>query len=119
MRDKKLLKQEYKQSRRPMGIYQIRNIINDKIFLGASLNLPGILNRHKFQLELGNHRNKILQKEWNELGSKSFVFEILDELEPKKDPDYDYQEDLAFLEQYWLDKLKPFGDRGYNEIKKT
>ena len=45
--------------------------------------------------------------------------EILDELEPKMDPDYNYQEDLAFLEQYWLDKLKPFGDRGYNEIKRT
>jgi len=119
MNDKaKQLKQDYKQRHRPMGVYQIRNIINNKILLGASLNLSGILNRNKFELKMGNHRNKTLQTEWREMGSENFVFEILDELEPKEDPDYDYKEDLLFLEQYWLDKLKPFGDRGYNEKKK-
>ncbi|NIA30121.1 MAG: GIY-YIG nuclease family protein [Actinobacteria bacterium] len=119
MNDKaKRLKQDYKQRYRPMGVYQIRNIVNNKILLGASLNLAGILNRHKFELKMGNHRNKTLQAEWCEMGSENFVFVILDELELKEAPDYDYKEDLLFLEHYWLDKLKPFGDRGYNEKKK-
>ncbi len=62
--------------------------------------------------------NKKLQAEWNELGSQSFVFEILDELTPGNDPAQDYRTDLAFLEALWLEKLEPYGDRGYNEKEK-
>jgi hypothetical protein len=55
-----------------------------------------------------------LQKDWNELGADAFVFEVLDTLTPPERPDYDPSDDLRALEQLWLDKLKPFGDRGYN-----
>lgn len=113
---KKELKREYLQNHRPMGIYQIRNIVNDKVLIGASLNLPGILNRHKFQLKMGNHPNGALQAEWNEFGAESFAFEILDEITPKESRDH--REELAFLEELWLDKSQPYGDRGYNEKKK-
>lgn len=115
---KKELKREYKQSHPPMGIYQIRNIVNDKVLVGATLNLPGIFNRYRLQLKAGSHQNKRLQAEWSEYGSESFVFEILDELTPGTDPAQDYREDLAFLENLWLEKLEPYGDRGYNEKKK-
>jgi hypothetical protein len=115
---KKELKREYKQSYRQMGVYQIRNLVNDKVLVGAALNLPGIFNRYKFQLRMGSHQNKTLQAEWNEFGSESFVFEILDELTPREGPGHDYREDLAFLEELWLEKLRPYGDRSYNERKK-
>ena len=114
---KKELKLEYKQNRRPIGVFQIRNIVNEKVLVGVSLNLPGILNRHKFQLEMGNHPNKTLQAEWREFGPDNFAFEILDELKPREDPDYDYSADLAFLEELWIETLQPYGDRGYNEKK--
>src|SRR6266498_2496458 len=99
-----------------MGVYQIRNIVNEKVLIGASLDLPGILNRHKFQLKMGNHPNGALQAEWNEFGSESFAFEILDEITPKEGRDY--REEMAFLEELWLEKSQPYGDRGYNEKKK-
>src|SRR5262249_19574720 len=123
MSDKKReLKREYKLNHSPMGVYQIRNLVNDKVLIGAALNLPGIFNRHKFQLKVGNHPNAALQAEWNEFGAESFAFEILDELTPREDPCYDYREDLAFLEELWLEKLEPYGEpygnRGYNEKKK-
>lgn len=115
---KKELIREYKQNPRPMGVFHIYNLINNKELIGAGLNLPGLLNRHKFQLSMGNHPNKILQAEWNQFGSENFAFEILDELQPKPDPNYDYSADLAFLEELWLEKQEPYGDRGYNEKKK-
>jgi hypothetical protein len=115
---KKELKREYKQNHRPMGVFQIYNLINNKVLIGAGLNLPGILNRHKFQLTTESHPNKTLQAEWNELGSENFACSILDELQPNPDPDHDYSADLAFLEELWLDKLEPYGERGYNERKK-
>jgi hypothetical protein len=115
--DKKQLKREYQQTARPMGIFVIRNNRNDKIFLGSSLNLPGIINRHRFALERGLHANKSLQADWNEAGSDTFAFEIVDELSAGSDPQTDYRKELEFLEDLWLERLQPYGERGYNERK--
>src|SRR5262245_42156024 len=112
---KKELIKEYKQNPPPMGVYQIRNLANEKILVGTSQNLSGIFDREKFQLKLGGHPNKKLQADWNEFGSDNFAFEILDELKPTENPGYDYREDLAFLEEIWLEKLQPYGERGYNK----
>jgi hypothetical protein len=115
----KARKKEYQQSHRPMGIWAIRNLVNDKVLLGASLNLPGILNRHKFELQKGSHKCQLLQNDWNELGSERFAFEILDEIAPRPDPGYDYRADLLALEDMWLENLVPYGAKGYNEPKKS
>jgi hypothetical protein len=100
-----------------MGILLIRNNDSDKVFLIASLNLPGAINRHKFQLKSGNHPNKQLQADWNQLGSDAFAFEIVDELTPRADLKLDYRAELTSLEDLWLEKLQPFADRGYNVPK--
>jgi len=102
-----------------MGVFLIRNNVSDKVFLGVSLNLDGVINRHKFQLKSGVHANKALQADWNALGSGNFAFEIIDELTPSQDPGRDYRQELELLEKLWLEKLAPFGERGYNERKKT
>lgn len=100
-----------------MGVFLIRNNLSEKIFLGAGLNLHGTINRHTFQLKNGVHPNKQLQADWNQLGSDNFAFEIIDELMPAADPDFDERAELVFLEKLWLQKLQPFGDRGYNVPK--
>ena len=106
---------EYKRTLQPMGIYQIRNLADRKVFIDSSKNLNGSLNSSKFQLVLGSYRNRALQADFNRLGEGQFAFGIMDQLEPKKDdPAYDYTEDLATLKSMWLDKLKPFNEKGYN-----
>ncbi len=117
MADKKELKREYRENPPPMGIYQIRNSVNDKVFVGSTLNLPGIFNRHKFQLNVGGHPNKSLQADWKSFGAESFAFEILEEISPRETSDY--KSDLEVFENLWLEKLEPFGEKGYNEPKKT
>lgn len=112
--DKKQLKKNYSQTPRPMGVFLIRNNLNDKILLGVSLDLPGIINRHKFQLRAGRHPNKALQADWNELGSENFAFEIVDELTPRAGDAVDYRVELESLENLWLERLQPFDERGYN-----
>ena len=120
MNDKqKAQKKAYQQSHRPMGIWAIRNLVNDKVLLGAALNLPGRLNRHKVELRMGGHKCQALQNDWNALGSERFTFEILDEISPRPDPAYDYRADLLLLEDMWLENLAPYGEKGYNEPKKT
>jgi hypothetical protein len=115
--NKKEAIQNYKLNPPAMGVFQIRNLTNEKVFIGSSMNLKGIFNRHEFALKAGGHTNKALQKDWNELGSENFAFEVLEELEPRED--LDDKTELTFLEDLWLEKLEPYGERGYNERKKT
>src|ERR1044072_4414237 len=117
MKDKRQLKREYQQTPRPMGIFVIRNNRNDKVLVGSALNLPGIINRHRFALERGLHTNKRLQEDWNEAGADNFAFEIVDELSPSVQGEIDYRKELTSLEDLWLERLKPYGERAYNEPK--
>ena len=110
---RKELNREYAGRVKPAGIYQVRNTANGKMLLGSSLNLEGPLNRHKFMLKIGSHTNKMLQKDWNELGADIFVFEILEEVKMKDDPNFNLQDELTLLEMIWLEKLQPV-ENGYN-----
>ena len=115
---KKELKRAYLSEHTPMGVYQIRNTTNEKVFIAAALNLPGALNSSRFQLNAGSHPNKKLQSDWNEFGSDNFSFDILDKLTATEGPNHDYRADLAFLEEFWLENAQPYDDRGYNERRK-
>ncbi len=117
--NKKDVKLEYKLSHRPMGVFQIRNTATDKVFISSSVNVPGKINRYRFQLNAGVHASKSLQTDWNEFGEDAFEFETLKDVMPRDDANYDYAADLEFLEDLWLEKLEPCGDKGYNERKKT
>ena len=117
--DKAAAKLEYKLSHRPMGVFQIRNTTNGMVFIDSSTNVPGKINRHTFALKAGLHASKALQKDWNELGEAAFEFETLEPVEPRDDQNYDYGTDLVVLEDLWREKLEPYGDKGYNERKKT
>lgn len=108
------IKREYKERQKPAGVFQIKNTENGKIFLGSSLNLEGPLNGHKFMLQMGNHRIETLQKEWNQYGADKFVFEILEVVKVNDDSNFNLEDELTLLEQIWLEKLHPFGDKGYN-----
>ena len=115
MIDKKELKKSYKQTLTPMGVYQIKNLVNGKIFIGSAKNIPGRINRHKFELKFGSEGIKELLDDYKKYGEENFSFEILDQLKPKDDPLYNYSEDIKVLEELWIEKLQPFDERGYNE----
>src|SRR5436853_5564084 len=100
-----------------MGVFGIRNIMNYKVFVDSSTNIPGKINRHRFALNAGLHRSGRLQSDWNEVGGQAFEFETLEPVEPRADPEYNYVRDLKVLEDPWLEQLEPNGERGYNERK--
>jgi len=113
--DKRELKKQYKQILPPMGIYRIENRVNGKILIGSSKNLPGKANSYRFQLKQGSHMNRELQRDYIQFGENNFTFAVLDCLEPKEGPEHDYTSDLAALEEMWMEKLQPYGERGYNK----
>ena len=114
--NRKELIRAYKEARRPMGVYRIHNTRDDRSFVGRSVDLTAILNRERVALRFGSHPNAALQADWNAVGPDAFVFEVLDTIKaPDDKPDYDPTDDLRVLESMWLDRLQPFGDRGYRQ----
>lgn len=113
MKHRKALISEYKKKTPPMGVWSVRNKVDGKYLLGASPNVTGRLNRERFSLETGAHLSRELQADWNRLGKGSFVFEVLDTLEPPADPDADVSEELDALLAMWTDKLNLAADKLY------
>jgi hypothetical protein len=80
MKTKKELRNEYKLMKFRVGIFQIINKRENKIFLQTTSDMDRAFNSDKFQLNAGMHSNKDLQNDWNKFGPESFEFKILDEL---------------------------------------
>ena len=59
------------------GVYQIQNIVNKRIYIGASTNLFRRTRSHRNRLNDNNHANKYLQKDWNKYGGDSFKINII------------------------------------------
>lgn len=109
------LKRAYKEKPPPMGVYAVRNRTNGKVLVGSALNAPGMLNRIRFELDSGIHRQRDLQEDWRRYGADNFSFEMLDVLPPSEEPgSTDPKEELKVLEALWLDRLRPYGEAGYN-----
>ena len=79
------------------GIYQIRNLLNGKIYVGSSVNLNTRRIRHFRDLRGGFHFNSHLQRAFNKYGPDAFVFEVIEYCESSK---------LIEREQFWIDYKK-------------
>lgn len=80
------------------GIYKITNKINNKFYIGSTVNFNNRFNRHKIDLRKNIHANSYLQNAVNKYNIDNFIFEIIAECS---------NEYLLKLEQYFIDSLKP------------
>jgi hypothetical protein len=108
--DRSEAKKDYKQAKRPMGVYRIRNTRNGKSYVGFSMDLQARINRQKAELKFGSHRNTELLLEWKSFGESSFVFEVLDELAHTENSAANPAEELRILAEMWIRKLEKAGD---------
>lgn len=81
------------------GIYQIKNLLNGKIYIGSSINCSSRYRKHFNDLLKNKHVNKILQNSWNKHKPFNFEFSIIEEISDK--------DKLINREQYYIDVLKP------------
>ena len=113
--NRKDLKRTYKEAPMEAGVWLIRNLQNGKVLLGESVNLDGRINRHRFTLNTQKHECPGLQADWNSQGPDHFSFEKAELLKvPDDNPYFDTYGELKRLEKAWLDKLKPYGEKGYH-----
>lgn len=95
------------QKEKIRAIYKIRNIVNNKIYVGSSENYKNRIWKHKSDLKAGIHCNSHLQNAWNKYGKENFEFSILEIL--------NINDNIIEKEQYWIDTLNVKNKQvGYN-----
>lgn len=67
------------KAKKIIAVYEIRNLVNDKFYIGSSANLYERFRTHKKKLRNGSHPNKHLQSSWNKHGEAKFSFTKLAE----------------------------------------
>lgn len=112
---RKELKLLYKETKPVAGIYRILNNKNGKALVDSITDIRSLEGR-KFQLGIGRHNNEKLQAEWTEFGEAAFTVEVLEPLKEKDEPGFDREKELKKLRKKWVEKLQPFGDKGYNDL---
>ena len=91
------LKAAYRQQAPALGIIALQHVPSGRSLLERSRNAPGALNRHRFELKLGMHRNARLQADWRRDGEAAFRFEVLDAVRVPDDPAFDADAELDTL----------------------
>lgn len=78
-----------------VGIYEIRNKLTGKSYIGSSKQIEKRWEQHLQALEKGIHHSVLLQRAWNKYGKDCFEFTIKEECD---------EEQLLKREQHYLDK---------------
>lgn len=89
----------------PCGIYIIKNIKNNKVYVGQSQNVYNRREQHFAALEKGKHPNKKLQRDYKIYGKSNFTWEF---------KEYCGMNELNEREHYWIEKLNSIWPHGYN-----
>lgn len=95
-----------------IGVYEIKNIINGKRYIGSTKDIDKRFKQHKVNLNNGSHLCLPLQRSWNKYGSDNFEFNTLVTCETEEDSRVIEQEylDKEFDELYNLSKTSAGGD---------
>lgn len=62
------------------AIYKIINLVNDKFYVGSTINKKVRFRQHRKLLRGNRHHCKHLQAAWNKYGEAKFVFEVVEEV---------------------------------------
>lgn len=81
------------------GIYRIRNIINNKCYIGSSIDIRRRFYEHKHKLKFNKHPSYYLQRSYNKYKKENFTYEVIEILD-------DFNK-LIEREQYYIDTLNP------------
>lgn len=89
------------------GVYEIRNTLNNKVYVGSSVNVKRRLAAHRQHLRRGEHATAHLQASWDKYGEDAFAFKQLIVCDTK---------DVLFYEQRIMDGFRSNQKEfGYNK----
>jgi len=94
-----------------VGIYMVTNTVNQKIYIGQSIDIDRRWNQHRY-----GKGSIILRNAINKYGINNFKFEVVEAVDSRELSKNEITELLVELEQKWLDCEKPYlKENGYNQ----
>ena len=76
-----------------IGIYKIKCLKNNKVYIGQSVNIMQRWYVHKTKLRANKHDNIYLQNAWNKYGERNFEFSLIERCK---------KEELDSKEEYYI-----------------
>lgn len=110
---RKELMEQYKQIKTYMGVIQMKNNVNGKIYLDAYSNLKNKWLHIQNQLNMCSHQNSQLENDWKIFGADAFTYEVLEQKDTEDMTDIQWE--LQQMKKTWMKKLQPYGENGYNK----
>lgn len=86
------------------GIYMIKNLANNNVYIGQSVDIYGRWGQHRRELKNNSHTNQHLQRAWNKYGPDYFDFVVIERCD---------KDSLNDMEIYWIKKYDSCNN-GYN-----
>lgn len=111
--NRKELKRAAREVKPQAAVYQIRNLRDGRILVESTLNLR-TLNGRRLTLAGGTHPNARLRADALALGADAFALEVLELLEEDEEGLVWRRDALRRLEAAWIERLRPWGERGYH-----
>ena len=112
---KKELQAQYRQRKIMMGVIQIKNRENGKIFVGAYPDLNNHWQNLQTRLDSGLFSSGALVRDWKTYGAGAFTCEVLEEAEqPEGSTPETVRQQLNKMAREWMELLEPYGEKGYN-----
>lgn len=78
---------------RSSGIYEIRNMVSGRVYVGSATIISRRFAQHKCDLRKGRHHSRLLQNSWNKHGEDAFRFSVIELCDPGS---------LAIREAFWM-----------------
>ena len=90
-----------------IGIYKITNLVNNKIYIGQSINIIERWKQHEYKAfnESEKAYNSAIHAAFRKYGLENFKLEVLEECSV---------DELDEKERYWIRKLDSLTPNGYN-----
>ena len=103
--DRKAAVSAYKERKTEAGIYAVRCLPSDQIWVGGAPDLSTIQNRLWFTLRQGRSPHRSLQTAWNTHGADAFGFEVVERFD---DEDIGYLRDRIMKDRLvrWTEQLQ-------------
>lgn len=92
-----------------MGVFAIRDLQTGRVRVLASRNVPGALNRARFELRLGSHPDRPTQAAWREGGDDRIRLDVLEMVKQRSEPGFDHAAELRALEALYRSELETPG----------
>jgi len=84
--------------RNQSGVFQIENLVNNKVYIGSSVNIFNRAYTHETKLKKRNHSNQHLENSYHKYGFDKFKFSVIE---------YCEIDEITKREQYYIDEISP------------